>query len=148
VVEPFRDQTHAIVQHEDPGRRGRAPGQIHEHDVAVVQGGQHAVALDMHDPEIRRLCAQLVADPGALEVVGLALLLLVDDAAAAHRSADRHRGDGDKGLVGVLEDRGLALDLAEAVQQPPALDLEHLGDAIEALEAGMLRASAHDVVHE
>ena len=42
----------------------------------------------------------------------------------------------------------LALDLAEAVQQPPALDLEHLGDAIEALEVGMLRASAHDVVDE
>jgi hypothetical protein len=34
------------------------------------------------------------------------------------------------------------------MQQPPALDLEHLGDAIEALEIGMLRASAHDVVHE
>lgn len=36
VVEPLGDQAHAVVQHEDPGRRGRAPGQIHEHDVAVV----------------------------------------------------------------------------------------------------------------
>jgi hypothetical protein len=75
-------------------------------------------------------------------------LLLVDEVAAAHRRADRDRGDGDEGLVRVLEDRRIALDLAEAVQQPPALDLEHLGDAIEALEIGMLRASAHDVVDE
>ena len=49
VVEPLGDQAHAVVQHEDAGGRGRAPGQIHEHDVAVVQGGQHAIALDMHD---------------------------------------------------------------------------------------------------
>jgi hypothetical protein len=40
------------------------------------------------------------------------------------------------------------LDVAKPVHQPPALDLEHLRHAIQALEVGVLGAPAHDVVDE
>ena len=79
---------------------------------------------------------------------GLPSVLVLDHRAAAHRRRDRHRGDGDERLLGALQDRRLALDVAEPVHQPPALDLEHLRHMIEALEVRVLRAPAHDVVDE
>jgi hypothetical protein len=48
----------------------------------------------------------------------------------------------------MLEDRRLALHLAHAVEQPVALDLEHLRHQVELGQVGIGRSPAHDVVDE
>lgn len=52
VLEPFGYETHAIVKHKYAGWRGRAPAQVNQHDVAIVERWHHAVALDMHYAQI------------------------------------------------------------------------------------------------
>ena len=48
----------------------------------------------------------------------------------------------------MLDDRALALDDAESMQQPVAIDLQRVGDQLQPLEVRVLRAPAHDVVDE
>ena len=56
---------------------------------------------------------------------------------------DRH-----KGIVEVLMEGGGALDLAEAVDQPVAVDLQHAGDICKAVNTGARGSSAQDVIDE
>ena len=138
VLEPLGHQPHAVVQHEDAGRVRRAARHVDEHRVAVEQRGRHAVALDMHDAQLRRAGLQAVADPGAAEVVGAAggVVLFQDHGAAAHRRARARMRDRDEGLVRVLDEGGRALDIADPVDQPVAVDLQHAGDLGQPVDAG------------
>ena len=54
--------------------------------------------------------------------------VLGHDRAATHRGARGGVGDGHEGIVGVLDEGGRALDLADAVDRPLALELQYAGD--------------------
>ena len=56
--------------------------------------------------------------------------------------------DGHEGLVGVLDEGGRALDLADPVDQPVAVHLQHAGDLGQPVHAGAGRTTAQDVVDE
>jgi len=51
----------------------------------ILQGREHAVALDVHDAGLRRIGLQLVADPGPLGMVRLAVLGRIFDQPPARR---------------------------------------------------------------
>ena len=150
VLEPLGHQPHAVVEDEDAGRVWRAPRHVDQHRVAVEQRGRHAVAFHMHDPQLRGACSQAVPDPGAAEMVGAVgrVLVLLDHGAAAHRGPRARMCDRHERLVRVLDEGGRALDLADPVDQPVAVHLQHAGDAAEFLHAGACRTTAEDVVDE
>lgn len=52
VFEALGGQAHAVVENEDAGRAGELARHVNQHGVAVLQRGEHAVAFDMHDPEL------------------------------------------------------------------------------------------------
>lgn len=56
---------------------------------------------------------------------------------------DRHEG-----FIRVLDEGRLALDLADAVDQPFPLDFQHAGDLCQFVDAGARRAAAQDVIDE
>ena len=150
VLEPLGHQPHAVVQHKDPRRVRRAAGHVHQHRVAVEQRRRHAVALDMHDPQLGGTGLQAVADPGAAKMVGAVgrVLMLLDHGAAAHRRPRARMCDGNECLVRALDEGRRALDLADPVDQPVAVHLQHAGNAAEFLHAGACRTTAEDVVDE
>lgn len=150
VFEPLGHQAHAVIEHEDAGRVGRAAGQIDQHGVAVEQGGRHAVARDMQDAKLGRGGLEAAFNPGAAEVVGAARRVLVvgHQGAAAHRGPGAGMGDRHEGLVGVLDERPLALDRAQPMDQPVALDLQNAGHIGQPVDAGARRPPAQDVVDE
>src|SRR6478735_10476075 len=68
--------------------------------------------------------------------------------AATHGGPDRDRRDRDKAVVGVFDDRRFTLHFAHTVDEPVALDLEHLRHALELGQIGIGGFAAHDVVDE
>ena len=54
----------------------------------------------------------------------------------------------DEGLVRILDEGRRALDLADAVDQPVAVHLQHAGDLGQPVDAGAGGAAAEDVVDE
>lgn len=56
------------------------------------------------------------------------IVMFLDHGAAAHRRARARMRDRDEGFVRVLDERGRALDIADPVDQPVAVDLEDAGD--------------------
>lgn len=52
VLEALGDQAHPVVENEDAGRAGELARHVDKHGITVLQGGHHAVAFDMHDPEL------------------------------------------------------------------------------------------------
>ena len=99
-------RSHAVVKHEYPGRRWRAPAEVDQHDVAIVECRHHAVALDMHDAQIGRVGSQIVLYPQSLEMIRASVhRLLLDQVAAAHGGPDRDGRDGDKTVVRMFDDR-------------------------------------------
>lgn len=126
MLEPLCDQTHAIVEHEDAGRVGQLARHVDQHRIAAQQGRCHAVPFHMHDPELRGAGLQFLADPRLAEVVGTAgrIAILGHHRAAAHGGARRGMGNRHEGIVRVLDEGGRALDLADAVDQPVAVNLQ------------------------
>ena len=56
--------------------------------------------------------------------------------------------DRDEFVIGPVVEWETALDVTDAVQQPVAVDLQDLRDALQPLEAGFARAGPDDVVDE
>ena len=56
--------------------------------------------------------------------------------------------DRDEGLVRVLDEGRCALDIADPVDQPVAIDLQDARDLRQLVDAGAGRASTKDVVDE
>ncbi len=52
VLEALGHQAHPVVEDEDAGGAGELARHVDEDGIPVVQGGHHAVAFDMHDPEL------------------------------------------------------------------------------------------------
>lgn len=52
VLEALGHQAHAVIEDEDAGGAGELARHVDQHCIPVVQGGHHAVAFDMHDPEL------------------------------------------------------------------------------------------------
>ena len=104
----------------------------------------------MHDPELRRTGLQLVADPRLAEVVGAAgrVAILGHHRAATHGGARCRMRDRHEGIFGVLGEGGGALDLADAVDQPFPVYLQHAGDVGQPVDAGARGAPAQDVIDE
>ena len=109
---PFGEEAHAVVKHEYAGRCWRTPAEVDQHDVAVVECRHHAVALDMHDAQVGWVGSQILLYPGSLEMIRASVHgLVLDQMATAHGGPDCDRRDGDKTIVGVLDDRRFALYL-------------------------------------
>lgn len=138
VLEPLGHQSHAVVQHEDPRRVWRAARHVNEYRVAVEQRWRHAITLDMHDPQLGWAGLQAVPDPGPAEVVGAAggIVVFLDHSAAAHRRAGAGVRDRYECFVRVLDEGRRALDIADAVDQPLAVNLQHASDLCQPVDAG------------
>lgn len=52
VLEALGHQAHPVVEDEDAGGAGELARHVDQHGIAVLQRGDHAVAFDMHDPEL------------------------------------------------------------------------------------------------
>lgn len=52
MLEALGHQAHPIVEYEDAGGAGELARHVDQHGIAVLQRGDHAVAFDMHDPEL------------------------------------------------------------------------------------------------
>ena len=90
VLQPLGDPSHAVVKREYARRSWRAPAEVDQHDVAIVERRHHAVALDMHDAQIGRVGSQIVLYPQSLEMIRASVhRLLLDQVAAAHGGLDR-----------------------------------------------------------
>ena len=90
MLQPLRDEPDAIVKNEYSGRCWRAPAEIDQNDIAIVERWHHAVALDMHDAQIGRVGSQIVLYPQSLEMIRASVhRLLLDQVAAAHGGPDR-----------------------------------------------------------
>jgi hypothetical protein len=65
-------------------RSWRAPAEVDQHDIAIVECRHHAVALDMHDAQIGRVGSQIVVYPQSLEMIRASVhRLLLDQAATS-----------------------------------------------------------------
>ena len=150
MLKPLGNQPHAIVEHEDAGRVGQLARHVDQHGITAQQGRGHAVAFHMHDPELRGTGLQLVADPRLAEVIGAARRVAIfgHHGTAAHRGARRGMGNRHEGIVGVLDEGGGALDLADPVDQPVAINLQYASDISKPVNAGARRSPAQDVVDE
>ena len=107
MLEPLGHQAHPVVEDEDAGRAGELARHVDQHGIAVLQRGDHAVAFDMHDPELRWAGLQLVADPRLAEVVGASrrVAILGHHGTAAHGGAWRGMRDRHEGIFGDLGER-------------------------------------------
>lgn len=52
MLKTLGHQAHPVVEDEDAGGAGELAGHVDQHGIAVLQGGDHAVTFDMHDPEL------------------------------------------------------------------------------------------------
>lgn len=138
VLKPLGHKTNSVVQDEDPGRVRRAAGHVDQHGVPIQQRRRHAVAFDVHDAQLRRAGLEAALYPGPAEVVCAAgrVMILCHHRTTAHRGAWAGMGDRHKCLVGVLDEGWLALDFADAVDQPFPLDLQHARDLRQLVDAG------------
>ena len=150
MLKTLGDQPHAVVEDEDARGAGELAGHVDQHGIAVLQRGDHAVAFDMHDPELRRTGLQLVADPRLAEVVGAAgrVAILSHHGTAAHRRTGCGMRDRHEGILGGLGEGGGALYLADTMDQPLAVHLQYASDIGQPVDAGPRGASAQDVIDE
>lgn len=91
-----------------------------------------------------------MADPRLAEVVGATgrVAVLCHHGTAAHGGAGRRMRDRHESVFGGLGEGGGALDLADAVDQPLAIHLQHAGDVGQTVDAGARGSSAQDVIDE
>ena len=69
VLQPLGDEADPIMQDEHT-RRGRdGAAHVDQDDVTIPQRRLHAVAYDMHNPQIGGISPKAVRDPALLEVV-------------------------------------------------------------------------------